>query len=281
MHLQARALCLQQHNCLSVYLGGRKTGAVMHRFAVDRTPLQRMLVATVLHAQLGPDGGFIPARSEASHAFEPEPRALRASDCLGPTGRMSPIGSRSRVNPGEIDAYAEFHTLGKLPDELFDTPKVEPNSSSGERPWHERCHAGPVTEEDAAAVKAFVKSFETVRMLSARVLLEDSFLRNVNRITTLCGQPVFAGTYLNTWRGKKSVIHCVLQMGSVPLNDEQKHAAATMCECSRGRKPLALFGPPGTGKTVTLVEMVLQACFRIFQIFWFRHVQALVTRLLN
>ena len=47
-------------------------------------------------------------------------------------------------------------------------------------------------------------------------------------------------------------------MGSVPLNGEQMHAVATMCRCSRGRKPLALFGPPGTGKTVTLVEMVLQ-----------------------
>lgn len=42
------------------------------------------------------------------------------------------------------------------------------------------------------------------------------------------------------------------------LNKEQKHAVAAMCTVSRGRKPLALFGPPGTGKTVTLVEMVLQ-----------------------
>ena len=47
-------------------------------------------------------------------------------------------------------------------------------------------------------------------------------------------------------------------MGSVPLNEEQMHAVATMCRCARGRKPLALFGPPGTGKTVTLVEMALQ-----------------------
>lgn len=53
----------------------------------------------------------------------------------------------------------------------------------------------------------------------------------------------------------------------MPLNKEQVHAVATMCRCAAGRKPLALFGPPGTGKTVTLVEMALQVCRRNASLF--------------
>lgn len=34
------------------------------------------------------------------------------------------------------------------------------------------------------------------------------------------------------------------------LNGEQQRSVSAMCTVARGQKPLALFGPPGTGKTV-------------------------------
>lgn len=42
------------------------------------------------------------------------------------------------------------------------------------------------------------------------------------------------------------------------LNLEQRHAVASVLCGAGGGTPFALFGPPGTGKTVTLVECALQ-----------------------
>ncbi len=43
------------------------------------------------------------------------------------------------------------------------------------------------------------------------------------------------------------------------LNAEQRRAVATLASGLGGRgAPFVLFGPPGTGKTVTLVECILQ-----------------------
>ena len=43
------------------------------------------------------------------------------------------------------------------------------------------------------------------------------------------------------------------------LNEEQRRAVALVLKAAAGRPPVAIFGPPGTGKTVTLVEAALQA----------------------
>ena len=53
-----------------------------------------------------------------------------------------------------------------------------------------------------------------------------------------------------------------LQVGKVKLNPEQRRAVATFLEVGSGGPPVAIFGPPGTGKTVTLVEAALQVRLR-------------------
>ena len=48
------------------------------------------------------------------------------------------------------------------------------------------------------------------------------------------------------------------ELGQQRLNEEQRVAVASMLLGVAGGRPFALNGPPGTGKTVTLVEMGLQ-----------------------
>lgn len=48
------------------------------------------------------------------------------------------------------------------------------------------------------------------------------------------------------------------EAGPRRLNLEQRHAVASVLSGLGGGTPFALFGPPGTGKTVTLVECALQ-----------------------
>jgi hypothetical protein len=136
---------------------GKNNSSALCRFAVDRTPLQRMLVASVLHAQRGPDGGFLPRTSQAS------------SPSLDPSGSTSAVSSYLKRNPGEVYASAQLQALEKLPDDLFDSPKVKPKPkfTRVEKPWHERCYAKAVSQEDTAAVNAFVDSFKTVCVLSS------------------------------------------------------------------------------------------------------------------
>jgi hypothetical protein len=51
----------------------------------------------------------------------------------------------------------------------------------------------------------------------------------------------------------------MLQKGEVELNPEQRAAVAAFVTVAAGRSPVVIFGPPGTGKTVTVVEAALQA----------------------
>lgn len=49
------------------------------------------------------------------------------------------------------------------------------------------------------------------------------------------------------------------ELGAQKLNSQQQQAVASvLVGAGGGGLPLALFGPPGTGKTVTLVECALQ-----------------------
>jgi hypothetical protein len=50
----------------------------------------------------------------------------------------------------------------------------------------------------------------------------------------------------------------IREIGPRQLNMEQRSAVASILLQAGGRAPYALFGPPGTGKTVTLVECALQ-----------------------
>ena len=52
----------------------------------------------------------------------------------------------------------------------------------------------------------------------------------------------------------------ICEEGTRVLNFEQRLAVASVLCGSGGGTPFALFGPPGTGKTVTLVECALQVC---------------------
>ena len=50
----------------------------------------------------------------------------------------------------------------------------------------------------------------------------------------------------------------IQERGDRQLNTEQRMAVASVLLHAGGAVPYALFGPPGTGKTVTLVESALQ-----------------------
>ena len=50
----------------------------------------------------------------------------------------------------------------------------------------------------------------------------------------------------------------IQERGNRQLNTEQRIAVASVLLQAGGAVPYALFGPPGTGKTVTLVECALQ-----------------------
>lgn len=52
----------------------------------------------------------------------------------------------------------------------------------------------------------------------------------------------------------------ITEQGARQLNTEQRTAVASVLLGAGGPVPYALFGPPGTGKTVTLVECALQVC---------------------
>ena len=55
------------------------------------------------------------------------------------------------------------------------------------------------------------------------------------------------------------------ELGSQKLNSQQRQAVASvLVGAGGGTRPLALFGPPGTGKTVTLVECALQVTISTF-----------------
>lgn len=50
----------------------------------------------------------------------------------------------------------------------------------------------------------------------------------------------------------------IQEVAAQKLNAEQRLAVASVLCGAGGSTPFALFGPPGTGKTVTLVESALQ-----------------------
>jgi hypothetical protein len=63
------------------------------------------------------------------------------------------------------------------------------------------------------------------------------------------------------WATLREVDECakaIQEVGPRRLNLEQRQAVASVLSGRSSGTPFALFGPPGTGKTVTLVECALQ-----------------------
>ena len=60
------------------------------------------------------------------------------------------------------------------------------------------------------------------------------------------------------WSDVQLKARAMAELGQQRLNEEQRVAVASMLLGVAGARPFALNGPPGTGKTVTLVEMGLQ-----------------------
>ena len=63
---------------------------------------------------------------------------------------------------------------------------------------------------------------------------------------------------MQAWSDVQQKARAMTELGQQHLNEEQKVAVASMLLGVAGARPFALNGPPGTGKTVTLVEMGLQ-----------------------
>ena len=72
---------------------------------------------------------------------------------------------------------------------------------------------------------------------------------------TGCQRPV---PVMQAWSNVQLKANALTKLGQQRLNEEQKVAVASMLLGVAGARPFALNGPPGTGKTVTLVEMGLQ-----------------------
>lgn len=63
---------------------------------------------------------------------------------------------------GAADAYAEFHTVGRLPASLFDD---HPPAADAAPSWHTKGPPGPITHTERRAVDDFQSSFKVVRYL--------------------------------------------------------------------------------------------------------------------
>eukprot|EP00891_Asterochloris_glomerata_P007086 jgi/Astpho2/7086/Aster-x1407 len=72
------------------------------------------------------------------------------------------------------------------------------------------------------------------------------------------GQPRAKAGGRLAWSDVQQKARAMTELGQQHLNEEQKVAVASMLLGVAGARPFALNGPPGTGKTVTLVEMGLQ-----------------------
>lgn len=197
------------------------SGQLCHvRFSFDRTPLRRMHAALTAASALP---GFAVLRA-------PAPGKASAS-APQTNGKTRPFTSAS------------------------DAPTVEPNRQAA-------CRAGP--------------GFQDVDRLPSQSMLEDAISpsitthqpapvpiyeqpQNGSRITP---SPLSTGAtqfqQQPTAAAVKAVEGTMAHVGAQRLNEEQRWAVAAVLAGAGAATPFALFGPPGTGKTVTLVECALQ-----------------------
>ena len=64
--------------------------------------------------------------------------------------------------------------------------------------------------------------------------------------------------HVPTCSAVRKTAEAIQEVGAQQLNAEQRWAVASFLDGAGGSCPYTLFGPPGTGKTVTLVECALQ-----------------------
>lgn len=169
------------------------------RFAIDRTPLQRMLMAAVLHSHLsrgGPGG----------------PPAI-------PGGLVPP-----RVaDDAKADAYAEFHSVGRLPTDLFEDSTAAVSGPG----WHGETAAGRVTHVEARAVVDYQKGFKVVRASVTPIVCT----RHGHAAAVLCYSRSLvrhAAPSLRFLSLPPSVYTCNASSGSAPRRESG-------CRCQAGR----------------------------------------------
>ncbi|KAJ1557634.1 hypothetical protein HK096_006157, partial [Nowakowskiella sp. JEL0078] len=177
---------------------------------------------------------------------------LRIGDCVR-IRRVMP-------NFDHIEHEGYVYNLKRAINEIY----VNIPSFSRERDTSEKYNIMFVMDEEPTnsmnlAIENLDEWEKNSRLLKEKIFSSDDVENKKSHSRGFASKMLFPelsdAKYLGTQSGKKKE---VIEYNDSDLNDEQKRAVSLTCENNYGNVPFIIWGPPGTGKTKSLIECILQ-----------------------